>query len=270
MTGDAPAQRAGGPFRLVLASIVVIAALGGASVFLRGVRQRAPNGVRARAALAAGETEEARRLARAAVDLSAGGDQDALAVLDELDLRAARSRALPRERAEAVLAAIPRTDAGRKAAEQGFLDDAEQAVIANDGSTIEEIRFATRAWPNATVVHAQLVALRELVVLQRCVNATKLVCATFFPQPAKRHAAAAARIEALRGKQVAQTIDVFRASRDLAKDKPHPTVAGAAQRDQVLAATEHVALALPAERDAEIAAYAASHSPEAFHAKPLP
>lgn len=266
----ADGRSTGRPLRLALAALLLVAALGALGVFLRGLRQNAPSGSRARAALSAGNTAEARRLAQAASDLAGGEDREALTVLDELDLAAARTRATPRERAEAVLSAVPRTEAGRQAAERAFFADAEEAVLANDGSTLEEIRFAVRAWPNAATVNAQLVALRELVVLQRCVNATKLVCATFFPAPTKRHAATAPRIEALRSKQVAHATRVFQESQALLKTKPDPTVAGAAQRDQVLAAAEHVALASPTERDAEIAAYAATHSPEAFHAKPKP
>lgn len=269
---DTSRQRAstGARGRLFVIAVALVGVAFGLVALVRRLRDKAPSGARARAELVAGRPLEAKQLASQADALTDGGDPEARAVLDELELADARALVKPAQRAEAVSTRLPRTEAGRQAAERLILDDAEQAVLIDDGTTIEEIRFAARAWPNASAVNAQLLALRELVVLQRCVKATKLVCAALFAPAHSRHPAVAARIEAFRTRQVAHSAAVFRESQALLNTKPDPTVAGAAQRDQVLAAAEHKALALPKERDDEIVAYAESHRVEAFHAKTAP
>ena len=241
------------PVRLALAWLLLIAAMVGCFVAFRVGR---PSEHRARQALREGRTEDARRIAEAALRL-APSDQGAAVLLDELDLAVVRKKTTPRERAEAATTAIFRTAQGTTAAREIILADAEAAVARKDPTDLEEQRAGLSR--TAGDLDAHLVGLRELIVVERCVKRLELRCAQVFPRAP--HEASKSRLDPLRDQYLTHLATVFQDATALLATKPDPTVAGAAYRDQAASAAEHHLLAAPEQRVPAMEKFLTDHDP---------
>jgi hypothetical protein len=254
-------EETGGRGGLVVVAMLgasVLAAVVGAQVLARV----GPTGKKAQLALMAGNKQQARELAVTAARMRGDDDVEALAVLDALDAEDVRALPTPMARAERAVATTWRTRAGRTDAEAIVRADAEAAVAEHDAPAIEDLRAAAHGFGPA--FERELVVRRELVVIGQCVRATQMLCASLFPPADKRHEAVKARLDELQRQQAAQALAVFREADMLIASKPEARVAGAAFHDKLASAEEHMTLARPEERDATIAAFYATHTPEAL------